>query len=90
MVLSGVSVVFSDALNTYSGMTDETGTVTYSNTLGAVHVTLVPQPGYTVYKTEFDLTGENNNISVVFNGEPQGEFTVTSQGNAYHVPFSTA
>lgn len=85
MVLSGVSVVFSDALNTYSGMTDETGTVTYSNTLGAVHVTLVPQPGYTVYKTEFDLTGENNNISVVFNGEPQGEFTVTSQGNAYHV-----
>ena len=48
-------------------------------------MTLVPLLGYTVYKTEFDLTGENNNISVVFNGEPQGEFTPTAQGNAYHV-----
>ena len=85
MLLSGVSVVFSDPLNTYTGITDATGTVTYSNTVGSVHVTLVPLTGYTVYKTEFDLTGENNNISVVFNGEPQGEFTVTALGNAYHV-----
>ena len=85
MVLSGVSVVFADPLNTYTGITDASGTVTYSNTLGSVHVTLVPLPGYTVFKTEFDLVGENNNISVVFNGEPQGEFTPTAQGNAYHV-----
>ena len=85
MVLPGVTVIFADPLNTYTGVTDASGIVTYANTLGSVHVTLVPMQGYTVYKTEFDLVGENNNISVVFNGEPQGEYTVTALGNAYHV-----
>ena len=85
MPLPGVTVIFTDPLNTYTGITDEAGTVTYSNHMGSVDVTIVPLPGYTVYKTEFRLSSENNNISVVFNGEPQGEFTAMAQGNAYHV-----
>jgi hypothetical protein len=85
MVLGGVSVIFTDPLNVYTGITDASGTVTYSNTLGSVQVTLVPLPGYTAYKTEFTLKAENNNISVMFSGEPQGEFTTTVVGNAYHV-----
>lgn len=85
MVLGGVSVIFTDPLNVYTGITDASGTVTYSNTLGSVQVTLVPLPGYTAYKTEFTLKAENNNISVMFSGEPQGEFTNTVVGNAYHV-----
>lgn len=85
MSLSGVTVIFTDPLNTFTGITDAAGTVTYSNHLGSVQVTLVPLPGYTAYKTEFTLKGDNNNISVVFNGQAQGEFTVLPQGNAYHV-----
>ncbi len=85
MGLSGVTVVFTDATGSYTLLTDDTGSVIYVNNLGSVQVALVPLPGYTAYKTEFTLKGDNNNISVVFNGEAQGEFTVTPQGNAYHV-----
>jgi hypothetical protein len=85
MPLPGVTVVFTDPLNSYTGISDANGMVTYSNHLGSVKVTLVPLQGYTAYKTEFTLKAENNNISVVFNGEPQGEYTVTDLGNAYHV-----
>lgn len=85
MGLSGVTVIFTDATGSHSLLTDASGTVTYTNNLGSVQVALVPLQGYTAYKTEFTLKGENNNISVVFNGEPQGEFTALPQGNAYHV-----
>ena len=85
MPLPGVTVVFTDPLNSYTGISDANGMVTYSNHLGSVNVTLVPLQGYTAYKTEFTLKAENNNISVVFNGESQGEYTVTDLGNAYHV-----
>ena len=85
MGLSGVTVIFTDATGSYTLLTDENGSVTYANNLGSIQVKLTPLPGYTAYKTEFNLKEDNNNISVVFNGEPQGEFTVTAQGNAYHV-----
>lgn len=85
MGLPGVTVIFTDAAGSYTLVTDAAGSITYTNNLGSVQVTLVPLQGYTAYKTDFTLREENNNISVVFNGEPQGEFTALPQGNAYHV-----
>lgn len=83
--LPGVSITFSDATGSYAFVTDASGAVSYTNTLGSVQVTLVPLRGYTAPKTEFTLTTATNNVSAVFTGTPEGEYTQLPLGNAYHV-----
>lgn len=85
VTLPGVTVIFRDANGTTSVTTDENGIARYTNALEGVTAQIVPLPGYTLHKTEFNLTASTNNVTVVFISAMTGASTMVQGTPAYHV-----
>ena len=85
VVLPGVTVNFRDANGVTTVITDENGIARYCNALDGVTAQIVPLPGYTLHKTEFNLTPSTNNVTIVFISAMAGDFTYVQGTPAYHV-----